>query len=1072
MIEFNEKYNTQEFSNFLYDFLPDDYNEDEKDITELTGCQCIKNVRELGHCESLDVTVLEMSHSEKDPRISIATDAFKIMRNYDMQKALVIFNNDENDNYRFSYLTIKLDIDENNKIKKTYSNARRYSFFLGIDAKVQTPKQQLINKGKIKDVEDLFSRFSIEVVNKEFYAEVAMHFNALVSNEKENLVLPSMQMENMRKNFATRLIGRIMFCWFLKQKKSEKGQLIPDELLSSQAVKANYYHEVLERLFFEILNTEIDEREIRSDLYDVVPYLNGGLFNPHEDDFYEFDKEVFVSKYLNVLKVKDEWLKSFFELLETYNFTIDENTIFDQELSVDPEMLGRIFENLLAEQDEVTGESARKADGSFYTPRQIVEYMVDESLGKYFTSKTGIRESKIKAMISYDEKDDLRYPLLKEDKQKIIDAITEVKILDPACGSGAFPIGILQKIIYILQVIDKDGKLWRNKQLCNIPELYKQKMENEFDAHSLNYICKLEVIKNSIFGVDIQPVAVEIARLRCFLTLVVDDEIDDAKKNRGIDPLPNLDFKFACANTLISLPKVRQQGMFEDYAGIDELEGLMSQYFSSKKKTEIQVKFAEAQKNILSNMIDAFGKTSGDLTIKLTQWNPFSDSKNEWFDSEWMFGIKDEFDIVIGNPPYVQLQKNSGQLADIYKSCGYEVFQRTGDIYTLFYEKGLELTKKNTGLLCYITSNKWMRAGYGKSLRGYFANKNPLLLLDFGGFKVFESATVDTNILLIQNKENENYTRAVHFTNNYKKGDDMTEYVEENCIEMKNISEDTWAILSPIEQQIKEKIERVGTPLKDWNIKINRGILTGYNKAFIIDGKKKDELIAKDSKSAEIIKPILRGRDIKRYSAKFADKWLIATHNGYKEESGEKIEAVKIENYPVVKEWLDLHWNKIKKRQDKGKTPYNLRNCAYQEEFEKEKIIYPETTQKAHFFFNKGGQLFCDKTNFILTGDNLKYITSVLSSTLITYFYKKHCGGTVLGVKGYQYNKHSIEKIPLFKISKNKQEIFEQKVDKILEIKKQNLDADTSELEKQIDKMVYELYDLTEEEIKVIEKNL
>ena len=409
MMKFNQKYNKDIFSEFLREFLPEDYTEKEKDIAKIELCKIINKVRELGYSKSLDLYVLEMNHAkETDPRVSIATDAFRILANYGMDKALVIFKNDDSDNYRFSYLTITLDLNEKGKIAKKYSNARRYSFYLGVGAKTKTPEQQLIKKGKVKDKEDLLSRFSLEVVNKQFYLEVAKCFDELVSNKEKNLVLPSVSDENIniRKSFAVRLIGRLMFCWFLKQKKSDNGQLIPNELLSSEIVLDNYYHSILEPLFFGVLNTSIESRDIRNDLFDKVPYLNGGLFNPQPDDYYDLDRGTFTSKHINTMKISDAWFKEFYELLETYNFTIDENTVFDQELSVDPEMLGRIFENLLAEINPETGSSERKRTGSFYTPRQIVEYMVDQSLIEYLKSKTKIDEKKLSALVSYDLADD------------------------------------------------------------------------------------------------------------------------------------------------------------------------------------------------------------------------------------------------------------------------------------------------------------------------------------------------------------------------------------------------------------------------------------------------------------------------------------------------------------------------------------------------------------------------------------------------------------------------------------------------------------------------------------------
>ena len=252
MMKFNEKYRSDIFLQFLQDFLPADFVEKEEDIIiDKNRYKQITNAKILGYCESLDLYVLEMDHNrEKDPRVSIATDAFKILADHWIHRSLIIFKNKESDNYRLSYLTISLDLNDKNKAIKKYSNARRYSFYLGVNAKVKTPEQQLIKKGQVKDLDDLFARFSVEVVNKQFYLEVAKYFDELVSD----LSLPGVSKENInvRKSFSVRLIGRLMFCWFLKQKKSDSGQLIPDEILSSTAITNNYYHDVLEPLFFEV----------------------------------------------------------------------------------------------------------------------------------------------------------------------------------------------------------------------------------------------------------------------------------------------------------------------------------------------------------------------------------------------------------------------------------------------------------------------------------------------------------------------------------------------------------------------------------------------------------------------------------------------------------------------------------------------------------------------------------------------------------------------------------------------------------------------------------------------------
>ncbi|WP_228438076.1 Eco57I restriction-modification methylase domain-containing protein [Chryseobacterium sp. 6424] len=283
------------------------------------------------------------------------------------------------------------------------------------------------------------------------------------------------------------------------------------------------------------------------------------------------------------------------------------------------------------------------------------------------------------------------------------------------------------------------------------------------------------------------------------------------------------------------------------------------------------------------------------------------------------------FDVIIGNPPYIQLQK-MGAESDALEKASFKTYTKTGDIYSLFYEQGYNILREN-GLLMFITSNKWMRANYGESLRRFFVEQtNPLTLIDFSGNQIFDTATVDTNILMYAKQKNEFKTQACIIKE--KLLNNLSVFVSQNSVFSDFRNSESWVILSTIERHIKDKIEKVGKPLKDWDISINYGIKTGFNDAFIITGEKRKELIKQDPKSEEIIRPILRGRDIKRYGYDFADLWLINTHNGIKEKG---IKPVNIEDYPAVKKHLDSYYDSLKKRFDKGDTPYNLRNCAYME---------------------------------------------------------------------------------------------------------------------------------------------
>lgn len=1104
MIKFNEKYNTDDFLRFVTGFLPEDFVEKEEDILiKKDRYKEITRAKVIGFCKSLDVHVLVMDHKrENDPRIAIATDAFKILADHWIHKALVIFKNSESENYRFSYLTISLDLNEKNKAVKKYSNARRFSFYLGTHAKVKTPEQQLVKKGRVKDSEDLLSRFSIEVVNKQFYLEVAKHFDELVSGNSENFVLPGVSKENVniRKSFAVRLIGRLMFCWFLKQKRSDKDQLIPDGLLSSKIVSDNYYHDVVEPLFFGALNTSLDSRDIRSDLFDKVPYLNGGLFSPQSDDYYELDHETFASVHINTLKISDSWFKDFFELLETYNFTIDENTVFDQELSVDPEMLGRIFENLLAEINPETGSSERKRTGSFYTPRQIVEYMVDQSLLEYLKTKTKVEEKKLSALISYDLTDDLDYPLDDGEKQKIIDALESLKILDPACGSGAFPMGALQKIVYVLQQIDPDCTLWLERKLKGVPELYKQKIINEVKSNPFNYTRKLDVIKNSIFGVDIQPIAVDVSRLRCFLTLVVESEVDDSKPNRGIEPLPNLDFKFVCANTLIGLPKStdNQMSAFEDHSGIIELSKIMSEYFScnSQRKGEIRLKFINTQKDILNRTLSAFGKNMGELTQKLTLWDPFSNESNSWFDPEWMFGLEEKFDVVIGNPPYLRiqgLQETQAEIIPVYRK-NYKSAKGSFDLYALFIERGLNFLSID-GHLAYIVPHKFFQASFGKELRSLITSKKALnQIVKFSAEQVFENPTTYTCLLFLSNqpKDEFKYAEVISMEDLNKTMYEVssnTEIVDAKVLKKGLLAPTSheWSFQAGKAGGILQTLNRQPQRLGDVVEKIFQGLATSADKIYVLKiiGEKETTLrLFSNSLQTDVeiekdfLRPFLMGKDVHRYENLTPKNYVIFPY--FISDTAElmSLEYIK-DNYPNGFAYLIKHKEILEDREG-GKFKENWWCFSRPQNmilYDRQKIMTPEIALGGQMSFDDEGVAHTTKVySFVFKPDlqeDLKYWLGLLNSKVLWYFLSNT--GYVLRGGYFTFKTNYLTPFPVKRIDfKNKTEKdshdqIVSSVNNILNKKKSDAKADTGETESKIDELVCKLYGLNEDEIRIIE---
>ena len=830
--------------------------------------------------------------------------------------ALVVF--DSGDHWRLSFIC---------DIKGEATSPKRYTYVFGSDDLLYRTPIERFNFLKKKGVsfENLKTAFSVEALSDEFfdkYREQYADFIQYVTGKRfvkvgskwEEKVLgePNVALmqafgynEKKIRDYVKKMMGRITFLHFLQRKGWMCGDLnYMQNLFENSAYRNDYLDSVLEPLFFGILNTKPAEREALFDDYGWdksllnewkdIPYLNGGLFERDEEDEPE---SRFPADYFGRL----------FQFFSEYNFTIDENDPNDAEVGVDPEMLGKIFENLLED---------NKDKGAFYTPKEIVRYMCQESLIAYLETNTSVAKDKIRQFVLSPEEGVADIPENK--KSKLLATLEEVKICDPAIGSGAFPMGLLNELLHCREVLSGE----------------------HYDRAEI----KKSIIQNNIYGVDIEKGAVDIARLRFWLSIVVDEETPS--------PLPNLDYKIMQGNSLIEsfmgvdLSKLTYEKEYKkdkgEFSLFDDEKNrlqktvsyLLSSYYSCSDHDK-KVKLQQEISDTINKQLEAQAYNPSILAklkeINLTENNNFF-LWHTWFSDVFNRDDKEGFDIVIGNPPYIQLQNNGGELAKLYEDCRFQTFAKTGDIYCLFYEKGWQLLRQQ-GHLCFITSNKWMRAGYGEKTRGFFAkHTNPKYLIDFAGVKIFDNATVDTNILIFGKGQNEHQTRcAVTDKLNKDSLKILSDFVQQQSVECRFDSSDSWVILSPIEQSIKRKIESVGTPLKDWDIQINYGIKTGFNDAFIISTEKRNEILDNCSsdeertKTAELIRPILRGRDIKRYGYDWANLWLINTHNGIK---GVK-PRIDINDYPAVKAHLDQYWDKISKRADKGDTPYNLRNCAY-----------------------------------------------------------------------------------------------------------------------------------------------
>ncbi len=966
--------------------------------------------------------------------------AKKVLKEDFKDGAIFIFY-DDNDCFRFSFIRKNYG----NKDQK-FTNWKRYTYFIDPKATNKTFKDR-IEKCNFSSLEDIQDAFSVEKLNKKFYEEIATTFYSLIGgkvsiNKKEVsfnscLQLPSTPVEDKEnrvkyQEFAVRLIGRTIFCWFLKNKKSENGvPLIPEEWLSSNMVASvnndqhNYYHSILEKLFFLILNKKHEDRKpyILPNNHQFVPFLNGGLFEAQDDDFFPKDSKGFNNENF-ALNIPNDWFLKFFETLEQYNFTIDENSINDFEVSIDPEMLGTIFENLLAEIDPDTEKSARKSTGSFYTPREIVDYMVEQSLLQYIKTKTNIEdEEQLEVLL----KDDAENPFNEKETIAILEALSDVKILDPACGSGAFPMGVLHKIIGLLKKLDKNAVWWKAKQLEKIDNAIMRKiMEEKLSTSTSDYARKLGVIQHSIYGVDIQPIAAEISKLRSFLSLIIDENIDDTAENRGIIPLPNLEFKFVTANTLIGLAEENKNGQTKADFGenkeiLDELQKIRTEYLQANpsEKDEIKKRFKKVQ-----DKINRTGNTNNlsNRESQLYHWKPFSNETSKWFDPEWMFGVE-KFDVVIGNPPYgAKLTSEDKKLFyNTYKHQDYQL-----DTYLLFTEKSFQFLKQN-GLNAFIIPNTWLINLKLEKFRKYIVEENTVLNIVHYHKNVFENAVVDTQVVIFKNQKSKDNLVEIN------------EYVEIYNPIISTINQEKWKKLNgePINIFITENTQQIIDKMKIISIPLDNicDVVNGMKPYEIGKGtpEQTKNMVVERVYDAEYkvdasYSELLRGRDINKY----------------------------------VTLWDGKRWIKYGD---------NLGAPRYSANFDlPEKIVIRQTSDR--LIATLDTQKFVCMNNLHIinpkdTNYSLKYILAIINSRLMDFYYE-----TLNPEKGEalaEVKKLNVEKLLIKEIEISNQQPFISLVDQILSNKKENID--TTDLETQIDTMVYKLYELTYAEVLVVEQD-
>jgi len=1135
--------------------------------------------------------------------------AKKILKSLYFDAGVFIFY-DQNGNFRFSliyanYLGKKRD----------WSAFRRFTYFISSDYTNKTFYQR-IGAGDFSSLEKIKDAFSVEKVTKDFYKDIANWYFWAVQNSK--FPKDAEAEENGRNIVIIRLITRLIFIWFMRERK-----LVPKDLFDKEKIKdylkdlgqeeSTYYKAILQNLFFATLSTKQKERKFGSEkrynkgwnedygnqyvfryqelfrnpenlkeYFADIPFLNGGLFECLDDKrngilidgfsrtkknqpivpnylFFSDEEDADLNKEYGTKKKKYK-VQGLINTLSNYNFTIDENEPDDAEVALDPELLGKVFENLLASFNPETSSTARKATGSYYTPREIVDYMVTQSLKEYF--KTHLEEidkldEKIDELFKRQE---AKNPLSGNVSKKIVGLIDNLRIVDPAVGSGAFPMGILNKLTLILGRLDPDNKLWKEAQIDAVknnitdPILrrnYLEQINEQFANKNFDYGRKLYLIQKCIYGVDIQQIAVEIAKLRFFIALLVDEKIDKSRENWGIEPLPNLDFKIMQGNSLISefrgidfdrdnMEKNNGQ-IFSDHQEVDELIGkfqqkknefqnepdrnikekleqeiddLIIQIFETKLREQkadyfrrlerIKEKYAilpnkEEADKLISKEKKALSKKEGfDLEKFESQLREFS-GKNKikpffaWklYFAEVFQGNNPGFDIVIANPPYI---KEYTQKSAFNGSRNSSYYQGKMDLWYLFACKSIDFLKNNSGIIAFIAQNNWVTS-YGASiLRNKIINETKIIsLIDFGDYKIFESAGIQTMVMIFQKDSIE---KEYYFDYRKLSGDNLK---FENVISvLDRVDSSNVEYLSPkinrinfIDKKLTFSNPQIGKILNKVLSKVNfkldpmeevaNGIHTHHgniNKKraiilknkfeigtgiFILSNAEKEKMNLSD-KEQEILKPLFTTKEIKKWYCNPKNKeWIIYTDSTFKTRK-------KIEDYPKIKNHLD-QFQKVITSDNK---PYGLHRSRNEYFFKGEKIISLRKCVNPTFTYTDF-DCYVSATFYLIKSEriNQKYLVGLLNSNLIAFWLRLK--GKMQG-NNFQIDKEPIIDLPIIKPSNAEQKDIICLVDQILTITKSenylnNYEKQTEvkKLKDQIDQMVYKLYNLTPGEIDVVE---
>jgi len=1029
--------------------------------------------------QKLDVLIVHLTSGSKLERTRTAIRNFvadHLKTRDEKDAALVAFVSPTEKQWRFSYVKMEYAtvLKESGKagpersqrvgVETRLTPARRFSYLVGEGESSHTAQSRFVDLLQDTQTDPSLAQieeaFSVEAVTKEFftkYAELFEQINKALTKlvEKDKAIRDEFKAKNVNSiDFAKKLMGQIVFLYFLQKKgwlgveKGNEWGTGPRDFLRRLADGQygkydNFFNDGLEPLFYDTLATDRGHEAWDKRFKCRIPFLNGGLFEPLGD--YDWRKTDIVLP--NKLFTNNEFVEEgitgtgVLDVFDRYNFTVNEAEPLEKEVAIDPEMLGKVFENLIE-------ENRRKGLGAYYTPREIVHYMCQESLINYLDTTVNkdsdlVPRADIETFVHLGEQYSFYetakqsgtigrdYPeppkSIRRHSKLIDDKLKEIAVCDPAVGSGAFPVGMMTEIV--------------RARIALTPYFN--------DPHERSpYFFKRHAIQNCLYGVDIDPGAVEIAKLRLWLSLVVDEE--DVKR---IKPLPNLDYRIVVGDSLIGLP----DGIVRNTKLEDEIERLKKEVFNETDREK---------KKVLRGRID--GKIK-ELLGSAEQFTGYSIRFDYRLFFSEVFHGKDGFDVTIANPPYVRQEKLKDLKPILART--FETYTGVADLYVYFYERGIKLLHPG-GCLAFISSNKFFRAGYGEKLRKFLTNKAVITtLIDFGDLPVFEATTYPCVLIAKRavgaNGEAVVHARTIVSEEELNRFDDI---FRSDAIEMpqSSLSVEGWRIEDRTALRLLEKIKKAGVPLGEYvEGKIFYGIKTGYNEAFIIDEVTKSRLITEDKKSAEVIKPFLRGRDIKRYAIEDPGLSIIYVPFQWTNGNRGRTEPEKFfkKELPATHRHLKQFEKQLMARDDQGDYWWEMRPCKYLEEFEKPKIMLPDISPTANFALD-ASESFCGNTAYIIPiADQL--LLSVLNSTVSTYFYSK-LSSTVRG--GYlRFIYQYLSQIPIPKPNQSNREAIEERVEKILAAKRRDPKANTTALEREIDQIVYKLYGLTEEEIKIVE---